>query len=172
MPPLDTEEAALPIFIPMRQRKKSKDEIIIGLGTGRCGTQSFAKMYGLPHERYRPKDLKNDVAPYYIEGVEYMNSQTDVLFVCLRRDKAGTVESFVRNDIMDEDQASKFYDEYYARAEEYAKKLSNFRIFATEALNRPDDISRFIGIEPQTSERIAAVCPLYQEMRNNRQPEA
>ena len=148
--------------------KPPQDTIIIGLGTGRCGTQTFAKMFGLPHERYRPEDLKSDVAPYYLEGVEYINAHTEALFVCLRRDKAATVNSFVRNEIMSERGASKFYDDYYAQAEVFAKRFDNFRTFDTEELNRPDEIARFIGIQPQKSGRITAVCTLYQKMRNKR----
>jgi hypothetical protein len=136
--------------------------IIIGLGTGRCGTQTFARMFGLPHERYGPRDLKSDVAPYYLEEVDYIHSHADARFVCLRRDKIATVASFVANNIMDEEEASAFYDAYYARAEELERRLTTFQIFHTEELNAPDGMAAFLGIQPKKSQRITTVCPLYQ----------
>ena len=135
--------------------------IIIGLGTGRCGTQTFAKMFDLPHEKYSYKDLKSDVSPRYIDYIKYIDKRTEALFVCLKRDKDSTVNSFVRNNIMNEEEASYYYDYYYTVVENLAIEMDNFRIFNTEDLNDPAEIERFLGKKSTPTERITGVCKLY-----------
>jgi len=102
--------------------------IVIGLGTGRCGTLSLARTLSaqaeasVTHEERpllpwdaedrgrivasriegmlaRPDAdrLTGDVAFYYLNYVEEIIGQfSDVRFVCLRRDREQTVESYVR----------------------------------------------------------------------------
>lgn len=97
--------------------------LVIGLGTGRCGTQSLAALLDaqagvrMTHERFY-KDLhwqgaerkveslieeaaasgriEGDVASSYLPYVEHILSRSpDTRFVCLERDREGTVASFM-----------------------------------------------------------------------------
>lgn len=135
--------------------------IIIGLGTGRCGTQTFAKMFDLPHEKYESYSHKSDVAPYYLESVENINKNSDARFVCLKRDKQETINSFVDNKIMTKEKAEKYYDNYYKTAEDFESKLPNFKIFKTEELNNPKRIEEFLGKKSKRVDPISKVCPFF-----------
>jgi hypothetical protein len=169
---------------------------VIGLGTGRCGTHSLAKLLGLQdgasieHERrpsvtwtsgdpchflkYEGFDLTGDVAFYYLPHVRSIWKEfPDTKFVCLRRDKQETVNSFFRcyskeqveqwfstnsgywasrfpiyKDVTTRNKVRSYWSEYY----ETAVGLENdrFRIFDTGMLNCPDKIHemfRFIGVD-------------------------
>jgi uncharacterized membrane protein len=138
-------------------------EVIIGLGSGRCGTQTFAKMFDLPHEKYKPEELKSDVAPYYLDSIDYINERAKAKFVCLKRNKEDTVNSFVRNKVMSRNEASKYYDDYYKKAEEFDKKYSNFKIFDTEELNSPERIEEFLGKKAKKVEPVKKICPWFKK---------
>ncbi len=98
-------------------------QLVIGLGSGRCGTTSLAHLLNkqphasVTHEeppllpwqvdaallaerlaglRARPETLVGDVAFYYLPYVELIAAQLpNTRFVCLRRDREETVRSFV-----------------------------------------------------------------------------
>ena len=95
---------------------------IIGLGTGRCGTRSLAKLLGLQpgvyatheaapvlrwydeidpgrHIRVSHSDAEiiADVGFYYLPHVERIRQEfSGVRFICLQRDRDETVDSFCR----------------------------------------------------------------------------
>ena len=90
-------------------------KIIIGLGSGRCGTVSLSKLLDIEHEP-RPllpwiyserlfkknlhwiKEGEGAVASYYLHYVKRLIEEfgDDVGFVCLKRSQEETVESFIR----------------------------------------------------------------------------
>lgn len=140
--------------------------IIIGLGTGRCGSQTLAKMFGFTHCKYNYHDLRSDVCPHYIDYIDYINNKTDVKFVCLKRDKKETIDSFVRNNLLSKEKASNYYDEYYRIAEMFANKMTNFKIFDTEELNNPMDIEDFIGIKSVPQKRIISICKFSKSLKD------
>lgn len=103
-----------------------KKRILIGIGTGRCGTTSLACLLSsasdsrVTHEdsairvnlpwkfeekwalkaldalNRRPEKTTGDVGFYYLPYVEWISRAVpDVTFVCIRRDKAETVESYM-----------------------------------------------------------------------------
>jgi len=91
-------------------------KLVIGLGTGRCGTRSLTKLlkeWGIPasHEKYRlywePNkkilqralgEMVSDVGFYWLNYVDLVLEQyPDAKFVCLKRDKEKTVVSFARS---------------------------------------------------------------------------
>jgi len=93
--------------------------IIIGLGTGRCGTRSMAKFltkHGIDatHEKYRlnwnPEKQKNiegildrfkpDVAYYWLPYVEkVIEKYPDAKFICFKRDRNLVIKSYLRDII-------------------------------------------------------------------------
>lgn len=168
--------------------------IVIGLGSGRCGTQSLARLLDaqpgahVTHERVyqnikwngsedrvlemlewaRGLDnpgLRGDVASYYLSYVDFILSrQPEARFICLRRPRNETVDSFMRitpgknhwfdhggegwePDMWDDSFPSypdkdkraaltRYWNEYYAEAERLkAVYPERFRIFDTTALN-------------------------------------
>lgn len=89
---------------------KKSNKIIIGLGSGRCGTQSLAKFLNIPHQgrvySWQGDDKIDfdflaenggDVGSYYLryinQIVNHFGSER-VRFVCLRRNMKDTVDSF------------------------------------------------------------------------------
>ena len=87
--------------------------IIIGLGTGRCGTKSLSEILGVTHEahplpwlhdeRLCRHAIKNvlqsggDVGCYWLNYVDrLLELRPDAKFVCLRRGREATVKSWVR----------------------------------------------------------------------------
>ena len=97
-------------------------KIIIGLGSGRCGTKSLAyllnKQSGVTctHEVFRlpwefketkirnihslfskkRKDVVGDVAFYYLNYVKYLiNQYPNIKFICLKRDRDETIKSYI-----------------------------------------------------------------------------
>jgi hypothetical protein len=165
-------------------------KIIIGLGTGRCGTLSLSHLLNIQpnadvtHER-KPilpwkfdrtliqqkieslldsdRAIVGDVALYYLPYVPFIaNTYKNVYFICLKRDKTETIESYFnwlkgnpwskeydqsdentyffdsypKYDISEKKSAiSQYWDEYYKLAQEYEKKYSFFRVFNTQNLN-------------------------------------
>ncbi len=168
--------------------------IVLGLGTGRCGTQSLAAILNhqerarVTHERHGPGiawqgdedrvtafmrqylatsgfDLVGDVAFYYLPYVEHaLSLAPDTKFVCLKRDRKSTVDSYLtwsygRNSWMQhdgtrwrmndwyrcypkypvgdkEEAIGRYWDEYYDRAAALeASCARSFRVFPTESLN-------------------------------------
>ncbi len=103
-----------------------KKQLVIGLGSGRCGTKSLAKLLNaqtgthVSHEGIMPYlpwqhhlrpmiwgmfnlYLRNatrvgDVGFYWLNYVPWVINHVapDVRFICLKRDRAGTVDSFMR----------------------------------------------------------------------------
>jgi len=93
--------------------------LVIGLGTGRCGTRSMTKLFkewGLPatHEKYRLNwnpdkekpidrilnDVKCDVGYYWLYYVPVVLSiYPDAKFVCFKREKELVIKSYTRGII-------------------------------------------------------------------------
>jgi hypothetical protein len=96
-------------------------KIIIGLGTGRCGSKSLSHLLNISganisHEmkpilRWQgseiihhiksnlSKGFQGDVASYYLSYVDEINDNFDALFICLKRNKEETVKSFLGKTI-------------------------------------------------------------------------
>ena len=87
--------------------------MIIGLGTGRCGTKSLSKLLRVPHERGGPLPWKKDIALlearykglrkyngdvgfYYLPYVELLHANFKCRFVCLMREIDETIDSYMR----------------------------------------------------------------------------
>ncbi len=175
--------------------KKYKSQIVVGLGTGRCGTMSLAYLlnwqensevchekssYLIPwkdgekkideflhwaSELTKQKRLVGDVAFYYLNYIEYLLSlNSHIKFICLQRERAGTVASYMkytinRNHWMPHDGTlwnkcvwdnchpkyecsgkekalERYWDDYYLTANELQRKYpDSFRIFQTSTLN-------------------------------------
>ena len=178
-------------------------KLVIGLGTGRCGTVSLTHLLDsqldsyMTHERpfllpwkfdqeladkkleqltATEKNIRGDVAYYYLPYVEYIiESNVDVSFVCLKRDKYETVQSYLRktkgrNHWMNHDGAvwqkdpnydptypsflatdkeqalSFYYDEYYSLAEKLQEKYpNNFKVFNTDDLNSEESVRQILN---------------------------
>lgn len=135
-----------------------KEQVIIGLGTGRCGTQTFAKMFDIPHQMYEGFPEGSDVHPKHIGVVEEIDNQYNAKFVCLKRNMEDTVDSLVINTSLNEDEAVAFYNNYYEMAEYYEERMDNFRIFDTQELNHPQNIENFLGVKSTEVEPIVGVC--------------
>lgn len=100
----------------------SEKKIIIGLGTGRCGTVSLSTLLNkqegvvVTHERVRlpwvvnkkrfsaffdnllknPSPVVGDVSFYLLPYVDIiLNGFDDVKFICLQRDKESTIKSYL-----------------------------------------------------------------------------
>ena len=92
------------------------NKLVIGLGTGRCGTRSLTSLFqewGIPssHEKYRlywepnKKQLSealgqmvSDVGFYWLNYVDLVIEQCpDAKFICLKRNKERMVASFARS---------------------------------------------------------------------------
>lgn len=104
----------------------TKKKLIIGLGTGRCGTKSLSRFLSMQRNAYVSHELKpttiswydsfvrvellikeklkqqhnivGDVGFFFLPYVEYIiekfKYKAELYFICLQRDKAGTIESF------------------------------------------------------------------------------
>jgi len=161
------------------------NKLIFGLGTGRCGSTSLANLLGLDHEG-DPKlpwafsqyaldnklgyllflEKRGDVGMYYLPYVEaILRIFPKAKFVCLKRDRDETVESFKKKigrrnhwlvhngngweldlnwddkypkyDLLNRDEAiGRYWDEYYTEAERLqSEHPSRFEIFPIETLN-------------------------------------
>lgn len=194
--------------------------LVIGLGTGRCGTVSLARLLSeqdgaaVLHEGadrcggaivcsagkpvsdritghlpwivdenrcrrridlllHLPARLVGDTAFYYLPYVDCIASLAPlpVVFVCLRRDREQTVESFLahtegrnhwaahhgarwrRDDTWDHafpsyhgddkrEQLYRYWDEYYHEAGRWCERLANFEIFDTDELDTARGVER------------------------------
>ncbi|KPK68180.1 hypothetical protein AMJ82_08950 [candidate division TA06 bacterium SM23_40] len=93
--------------------KTRPNHIIVGLGSGRCGTKSLAAILGLPHEAvalpwehderlFRAAMSKlsrtgGDVGCYWLTYAErVLETFPDTRFICLKRPRKETVASWVR----------------------------------------------------------------------------
>lgn len=179
--------------------KTTKKKIIIGLGTGRCGTLSLSHLLNIQpnadvtHER-KPilpwkfdrtliqqkiesllesdRAIVGDVALYYLPYVPFIAKNYDnVDFICLKRDKTETIESFFNwvkgnpwskeSDLFDENTyffdsypkydtsdkkaaISQYWDEYYQLAEEYEKRYNFFKVFNTQDLNTQSGVTSIL----------------------------
>lgn len=136
--------------------------MIIGMGTGRCGTQTFAKMFNLPHEKhsfYITGKWESDVSPVYINFVDNINEVVDdVKFVCLQRNRYDTVRSIHNNSSMSYQEACKYYDKYYKKAKFYELSMKNFIIYQMDDLKTPEKLEEFIGKKSKSVEPITNVC--------------
>ena len=177
---------------------------VIGIGTGRCGTTSLARLLdaqgtaleSVTHERLEwrvtweahPKWLRRldqqgggDVALNWLPYIEMMIRRwgEDLRVICLQRGREATVESYLRKmpqrnpwqdssyrwapcyptysqDLTKREAIGRYWDEYYARAEELATRHDQVRIFQTETLNDREgqrDLLRFAGV-PEGKERL------------------
>lgn len=181
--------------------------LVIGLGSGRCGTVSLAKLLSqqrgveVSHERLeynlaaagseelvltflrqltegrgvRPgARCVGDVFSAYLYYVEVIaEALPEARFVCLRRDRAATVTSFVKkvhpanhwmahdgvkwmSDPWDrcfpnfaadsiEDAVGAYWDDYYSRAADFMGRMpERFGIFELHELNDPSGQSRIL----------------------------
>lgn len=172
-------------------------KFIIGLGTGRCGTNSLADLLNMQpginisHEYLFPLpwnfsleviqrriyDLRKkngDVAFYYLNYVEHINSvYPSSKFVCLKRDKAGTIMSYMkksenRNNWIEhngnkwskskffynsypkfdvelkEEALDKYYELYYSKARKLEETMPNFKIFDLNDLNTQSGVLKIL----------------------------
>lgn len=165
---------------------------VIGLGSGRCGTHSLAALLdnqpdsNVRHERQPVRhigcddpcfhlragteaSLVGDVGFYYLHHVDRIREEfPDTKFVCLKRDKEGTLDSFARHaknkewfsrstgkwcncfptyDCDFTEAVSRYYDEYYAIA--HSLEDENFKVFPTNNLNFTPgvkEILTFVGV--------------------------
>ena len=102
-----------------------RSPIVIGLGTGRCGTKSLARLLRLPHEaqgapvgsnkHFRglwKSTLKHggDVGYYWLPWVEEaLKHDPDIRFVCIEREKEPCVMSLMRNFCMTQERAEEYW---------------------------------------------------------------
>lgn len=138
--------------------------MIIGLGTGRCGTSSLSELLNLPHEvkpiltsssdpheRYRALN-EGDVGFYYIHIIQELLDTYDIAAVCLKRDKNDTVESlhnhvkqwreppsfweisFPDHDFHTKEGIREYYDWYYKTIFNLISKGYPIEIWETESL--------------------------------------
>lgn len=169
---------------------------VVGLGTGRCGTKSLTELlrrngFDAVHERKpalswggdnparhfrKASEMFADVGFYYLPYVRWlMERYPEMRFVCLKRDREGTIDSFCRMrppetnwfsvegepDGWDRsfpnyncefgEAVGRFWDDYYREAE--SLQGERFRVCTTESLNCPRgvaDILRFVGVEQPT----------------------
>ena len=169
--------------------------LVCGLGTGRCGTKSLAELlrrngFDAVHERkpalawedepnpFRHFRKRNsawfaDVGFYYLPHVRrLMEYFGEMRFVCLKRDRRETIESFVRRRpeethwFADDGQpdgwdrsfptyncefaaaVGRYWDDYYREAE--SLQCHRFRVYQMENLNCPrcvEDLLRFVGVD-------------------------
>jgi hypothetical protein len=88
--------------------------MIIGLGSGRCGTTSLADLLGIPHENcmlpwdfhegrfrlavHRAEHFGGDVGFYYLNYVDrILQWKPKTKFVCLKRNRADTIRSWSKH---------------------------------------------------------------------------
>jgi len=165
--------------------------MIFGLGTARCGTYNLSVLLKVPHERiWLPWDVNENVLSWNLKsfkrdggnvGLSILNyvgllhdEFPNAHFICLQRDMALTVRSFVRRlkgrnpwcsekdaagyhysfpryeNLSVADAAARYWREYYKRAHDWQIALpDHFRIFTTayglgEGI---DDLLGFAGYE-------------------------
>lgn len=137
--------------------------MIIGFGTGRCGTSSLSDMLGLPHEvkpiltsdsdpheRYKLLN-EGDVGFYYIHIIRELLDY-DVTAICLKRNKKDTIDSiynhvkqwreppsfweisFPEHDFHTKEGISKYYDWYYDTVFDLISQGYPIEIWETESL--------------------------------------
>jgi hypothetical protein len=92
--------------------------VAFGLGTGRCGTGSLARLLQIPHEADGPlpwevecwrlemrlerwskqrAKFHGDVGFYYLPYVELLNERLKCRFICLTRNKQQVIDSYLRH---------------------------------------------------------------------------
>jgi hypothetical protein len=184
--------------------------ILIGLGTGRCGTTSLASLLnsargcGVTHEEgsiranlswdfsrdgvekvlktmeSRPQGVVGDVAFYYLPYVRYIaEARPDATFICLRRDREGTIESYMKKtegrdhwrpgegrpdpwdrmypkfDAEDKRMAvGMYWDFYYRTVDELARSGTRIRTFDMQDLNEEagaKSIMEFAGLDHEST---------------------
>lgn len=192
-----------------------KKRFVFGLGSGRCGTVSLAHLlnsqkyadisheeleYNLPYsggERQvssflrslakRKAEVVGDVFSAYLPYCTQIHRECEeVRFICLRRDRQGTINSFMKkigpanhwtehdgtrwiSDPWDrcfpkygesriEVAIGRYWDDYYSQAQELAVKLDGaFAIFPVEALNSSDGQAELLTFAGFESQRQAEV---------------
>lgn len=141
--------------------KIPRSPTVIGLGTGRCGTKSLARLLNLPHESkpgiliddHHFKELwetvkahGGDVGFYWMAWIEAaLKRDPEVRFVCIEREKERCVMSLMWNFQMTQTRAEEYWTWYRwkARAME-VQHPKNFRVFQMpKCLNAPGDLLRF-----------------------------
>ncbi len=176
--------------------------IVFGLGTGRSGSYSLASFLDaqiggdVGHEslwcpweydefsanatligaQYKKGELVGDVACYLLPYVEKLvELDTEVKFICIKRDKKETVDSWLKHsgkinhwtkqsddingltfvfpkyDLPKKEALEKYWDDYYAWSGYLEERFpDNIRVFGIEALNDQegqDSILGFLGIQ-------------------------
>jgi len=186
------------------------ERILIGLGTGRCGTSSLARLLSLAencrvgHEckfgRQRltwppsesameavlgflegsERPVSGDVAFYYLPCARWIHRRRpDTRFICLRRDREETIESYMEKtegrdhwsmlslgvDPWDSKYpkfrtANKrtaigmYWDMYYAEASRMEREGLQIKTFEMEALNEERGVAaimNFAGLDPSAA---------------------
>lgn len=145
--------------------------MILGLGTGHCGTRSLAALLGLPHEKYRLpwkrdekrldriwEDLMKDGGDVGLQWLPYvemvLERAPDTRFLCLQRDREDTLRGFgvaEYNDPLGEIEGripiGDYYDRYYYEAMRLrVAHPERFRIFPMEQV---------LNFEPYQSEMLS-----------------
>lgn len=171
---------------------KKPNKLKLGLGTGRCGTVSLSKLIDAEHEQLpmlpwlRNRDIfemhlralyanevERSVALFYLKHIPWIFEEVDdVRAVCLKRDREGTIESFlkkVNNHNHWQPQGNKnnwtkcfptyeevdskakaiglYWDDYYDLAQKYSAKYGErFEIVEMSALNSEDGQEKIFNI--------------------------
>jgi len=108
----------------------------------------------------RESKIVGDISHFWLKYINIIEAfEGDKRFICLKRDKEKTIQSYLKYDVPDDnplfkatyDELSVYYDDYYVQCEYHQKKNpKNFRIFDVEALNSEEgqrDILNFLGYE-------------------------
>ena len=163
--------------------------LIIGLGSGRCGTTSLAHLLNMQddtditHEDHvegifgltrdsevnlalfclidmlaRDESIVGDIGYHWLKFVPtLMAFQGNKRFICLKRDKEETINSFVNYPIQKTNPMSNstreefenYYDQYYLQTDYYGMRYpETFRTFQIDSLNSETgqrDILNFLG---------------------------
>ncbi len=149
-------------------------KIILGCGTGRCGSTSLARLFenckNTHISHYCPITRKVvragvnvmfdskyiiSISPHDLGRIEKLIEKNgDVRMVCLRRNRKETTESFMRvGSNLSETELEEYWNDYYNEAERLRGLYpQHVRIFDTDILNSREgqkEIFDFVGISEQ-----------------------
>lgn len=132
-------------------------KLIIGCGTGRCGSTSLSKLFEscnnthvahyciITHEAtwtginiaLKPKYIIS-ISPNHIDKMtDIILKYPDVKIICLKRNQIATVNSFLNvGTLFTIEELMEMWEEYYQKSEILEKEYpDNFQIFDVEILN-------------------------------------